>query len=156
MTSLLPILLVVHIALAISLVLPSIVLPFALRGAGAGSGGPAAAPTPGRAIRALLWLQANGTLVIGLGLAATGAGLIAALGTQLLSRPWLAVALAVYAGNLLLAFFVQRPGIRRLLGGERSEAAWRTLARRQRYVSYAMAGLTGTIGYLMSTKPELW
>jgi hypothetical protein len=161
MTSLLPILLTVHIVLAISLVLPSIVLPFALRSSS--SAGPsssadasAPAPTPGPAIRGLLWLQAHGTMVIGLGLAATGTGLLAVLGTELLAKPWLAVALLVYAGNLALAFFIQRPGIRRLLGGERSEAAWRAVARRQRYVSYAMAGLTGTIGYLMSTKPELW
>ena len=111
---------------------------------------------PGRALGGLLWLQANGTLVIGLGLAATGIGLLAVLGTELLTKPWLAVALAIYAGNLLLAFFVQRPGIRRLLGGERTESVWRAIARRQRYVSYVMAGLTGTIGYLMSTKPQLW
>lgn len=150
MTSLLPLLLTIHIALAISLVLPSIVLPFALRGAAATTA--AASPVT----RGLLWLQAHGTLVIGLGLAATGTGLLVVLGAELLTKPWLFVALLVYAGNLVLAFFVQRPGIRRLLGGERTEAAWRTLARRQRYVSYAMAGLTGTIAFLMSTKPELW
>ena len=152
MTSLLPILLAVHIVLAISLVLPSIVLPFALRGTAAGM----TTARPGRALGGLLWLQANGTLVIGLGVAATGIGLLAVLGTELLTKPWLAVALAIYAGNLLLAFFVQRPGIRRLLGGERTESVWRAIARRQRYVSYLMAGLTGTIGYLMSTKPQLW
>lgn len=150
MTSLFPLLLVVHIVLAISLVLPSIVLPFALRGAAATT----ASTSP--VTRGLLWLQAHGTLVIGLGLAATGTGLLLVLGTELLTRPWLAVALLVYAGNLVLAFFVQRPAIRRLVGGERSEASWRALARRQRYVSYAMAGLTGTIAFLMSTKPQLW
>ena len=149
MTSLLSILLTIHIVLAISLVLPSIVLPFALRGAAAATQtGPA--PTPGPVTRGLLWLQAHGTLVIGVGLAATGTGLLAVLGAELLTKPWLFVALVVYAGNLVLAFFVQRPGIRRLLGGERTEAAWRALARRQRYVSYAMAGLTGTIAFLMS------
>ena len=58
--------------------------------------------------------------------------------------------------NLLLAFFVQRPSLRRLLGHDRDPETWRARARRQRYVSYTMAGRAGTIGYLMSTKPELW
>ena len=154
MTSLLPALITVHVILAISLVLPSIVLPFALRSSEAREA--TAGPGPGPAIRALLWLQAHGTVVIGLGLAATGVGLLLALGTELLTKPWLLVALVIYAGNLVLAFFVQRPNLRRLLGVERNEAAWRAIARRQRYVSYAMAGLVGTIGYLMSTKPVLW
>ena len=83
-------------------------------------------------------------------------GLLLALGTELFARTWLLVALVIYAGNLLLAFFVQRPNLRRLLGVERNEAAWRAIARRQRYVSYVMAGLVGSVGYLMSTKPVLW
>ena len=37
-----------------------------------------------------------------------------------------------------------------------SDPRWPVLARRQRYISYVMAGLVGTIGFLMSTKPELW
>ena len=157
-TSLFPLLLLAHIALAIALVLPSIVLPFALRaGSRAGAARPEEArATPGPVVRALLWLQAHGSLVIGLGLAITGTGLLLSLGTQLLSQPWLLVALAIYAANLVLAFFVQRPNLRRLLrgfGGD--EAGWRRRARRQRYVSYAMAGLVGTIGFLMSTKPAL-
>ena len=57
----------------------------------------------------------NGTLVIGAGLAVTGVLLVLALGTQLLSQPWLLLALVLYAANLLLAFFVQRPGVARLL-----------------------------------------
>ena len=32
---------------------------------------------------------------------------------------------------------------------------WRNWARRQRYVSYVMAGLVGLIAFLMSTKPDL-
>lgn len=152
-TSLVPVLLVVHIALAIALVLPSIVLPFALRAVPAG---PLAAH-PGPTLRALLWLQAHGSVVIGLGLAVSGIGLVLSLGTQVLTQPWLLVALAVYAGNLVLAFFVQRPNLRRLVGGSGGdEASWLRRARRQRYVSYAMAGLVGTIGFLMSTKPVLW
>jgi hypothetical protein len=162
-SNLFPVLLAVHIALAVALVLPSIVLPFALRsegplGSDGGTGAGAAAPAadPGRIVRVLLFLQAHGTLVIGAGLALTGAGLIAILGGQLLSQPWLLVALGIYAANLVLAFFVQRPNLRRLLGWRGGDAgAWRARARRQRYVSYAMAGLVGVIGFLMSTKPEL-
>jgi hypothetical protein len=36
------------------------------------------------------------------------------------------------------------------------ERTWVERARRQRYVSYAMVGLVGTIGVLMSSKPALW
>jgi hypothetical protein len=150
--SLFPILLVTHIVLAVSLLLPSILLPFALRTKRA------AAESPNRFVRFLLWMQANGTLVIGLGLAASGIGLIVVLGGSLLSQPWLLVALAIYAANLLLAFFIQRPNLRRLIGVRASpdDQVWRARARRQRYVSYAMAALVGTIGFLMSTKPKLW
>jgi hypothetical protein len=150
--SLFPILLVIHIVLAVSLLLPSILLPFALRTRRA------AAESPNGFVRFLLWMQANGTLVIGLGLAATGLGLVAVLGSSLLGQPWLLVALAIYAGNLLLAFFIQRPNLRRLIGVRASpdDEVWRARARRQRYVSYAMAALVGTIGFLMSTKPKLW
>jgi hypothetical protein len=185
-SSLFPLLLAVHIALAVALVLPSIVLPFALRAEGAragtraprakgpgarsaersadGAGGAdgagnaaAAAGEAGRLVRVLLFLQAHGTLVIGTGLALTGAGLVAILGGQLLAQPWLLVALAFYAVNLVLAFFVQRPNLRRLLGWRGGdETAWRARARRQRYVSYTMAGLVGVIGFLMSAKPDLW
>ena len=150
--SLFPILLGVHVTLAIALVLPSIALPFVLRSRAApASGG------PGLAVRLLLALQSHGTVVIGAGLAVTGVGLILSLGVNLFSQPWLMVALSIYAANLALAFFVQRPNLRRLLvRGSGDEAVWKARARRQRYVSYAMAGLVGTIAFLMSTKPELW
>jgi hypothetical protein len=36
------------------------------------------------------------------------------------------------------------------------DRAWKERARRQRYLSYLMAGLVGTIGFLMSSKPVLW
>ena len=66
----------------------------------------------------------------------------------------------MYAANLLLAFFVQRPAVARLLGmrSELSDAnreRWRSWARRQRYVSYLMAGAVGVIGFLMMSKPQL-
>jgi len=81
------------------------------------------------------------------------------LGPQLLAQPWLLIALGVYAANLALAFFVQRPGLRRLLrlpsdSTDAERERWRTRARRQRYVSYLMAGAIGIIAFLMSTKPE--
>jgi hypothetical protein len=152
MPAFVPILLVTHIGLAIGLFVPSILLPFALRTRRA------AADSSNPFVRFLLWMQANGTLVIGLGLAATGIGLIAVLGSQLLSQPWLLVALAIYAANLALAFFVQRPNLRRLVGIRAAvdDGVWLERAKRQRYISYAMAGLVGTIGFLMSTKPQLW
>ncbi|HEU4920816.1 MAG TPA: hypothetical protein VFT20_13840 [Candidatus Limnocylindrales bacterium] len=152
MAQLFPVLLVTHITLAVSLFLPSILLPFALRTRRA------AAESPNRFVRFLLWMQAHGTVVIGAGLALTGVGLLSVLGAQLLSQPWLLLALAIYAGNLVLAFFVQRPNLRRLIGvrAAADDRVWQARARRQRYVSYAMAALVGTIGFLMSAKPTLW
>ena len=51
-----------------------------------------------------------------LGLAMTGLGLVGMLGSTLLEQPWLLVALAIYFANLALAFFIQRPNLRRLVG----------------------------------------
>jgi len=108
-------------------------------------------------VRTLLWGQAHGTMVLGAGLALTGLGLIVALGPSVLQQPWLAVALAIYALNLGLAFFIQRPNLRRLVGitAAPDDRLWQARAKRQRYVSYLMAGLVGLIGFLMSTKPSL-
>lgn len=148
--NLLPILLAVHITLALALFMPSFLLPLMLRRR-------PGAESPGVVVRALLYVQANGTLVIGIGLALTGLALLTVLGSSLLGQPWLLVALGIYALNLGLAFFIQRPNLRRLLRmGAGDDATWRIRARRQRYVSYAMAALIGTIGVLMSTKPTLW
>ena len=150
--SILPVLLMTHIALAVGLFLPSILLPFALRARRA------AVESESRMVRTLLWMQTHGTIAIGIGLAITGVGLLATLGFRLLEQPWLLAALSIYALNLLLAFFIQRPNLRRLIGirAAADDATWKAWARRQRYVSYAMAGLVGTIGFLMSTKPKLW
>ncbi len=150
--SLLPILLATHIALAIALFMPSILLPFALRARRA------TADSSGGFVRFLVVMQTHGTLVVGTGLALTGIGLLAILGTRLLAQPWLLVALAIYAANLGIAFFIQRPSLRRLIGVRAAgdDRVWIARARRQRYVSYAMAGLVGTIGFLMSAKPALW
>jgi hypothetical protein len=152
-SAVIPILLVTHIALAIALFVPSLLLPFAFR-ARRGSLDPEGS---GRFTRFLLALQARGTLWIGVGLAITGLGLVAALGFTILSQPWLLVALLIYAANLGLAYFVQVPRLRRLSGlrGD-ADPRWPVLARRQRYISYVMAGLVGTIAFLMSTKPVLW
>ena len=145
-----PILLVAHVILAVSLLAPSLVLPFLLRRQSA-SGQPSAL------VRLLATLQGTGSLVIGVGLALTGAGLVIALGTEILSQPWLLVALGVYAANLLVAAFISRPNLRRLMRLREPDAdGWRRQARRARYVAYAMAAATGLIGFLMSTKPALW
>ena len=145
-----PVLLVVHVTLAIALLLPSVLLPFLLRRADG---------QPGPATRALMSMQGTGTLVIGAGLAATGVAMLVVLGPELLTQPWLVVALTLYALNLLVAGFVSRPNLRRLIGLRTSradEATWRRRARRQRLVAYGMAGVIGVIGLLMSTKPRLW
>jgi hypothetical protein len=150
--SFLPILLTTHIALAVVLFLPSILLPFALRTrrATVESGSPV--------VRSLLWAQSNGTVIIGTGLAITGVALIAYLGPSMLEQPWLLIALAIYFVNLTIAFFIQRPNLRRLIGFKAAadDRLWMERAKRQRYVSYLMAGLVGTIGFLMSTKPQIW
>ena len=110
MPNLFPLLLATHITLAISLFLPSILLPFSLRARRA------ADESPNRLVRFLLLMQANGTVVIGLGLAVTGVLLVLTLGSSLLTQPWLLIALTIYAINLAIAFFVQRPNLRRLVG----------------------------------------
>jgi hypothetical protein len=147
-----PILLAAHIVLALGLVLPSILLPFALRTRRA------TVESGNGLVRSLLWAQTHGTIVLGLGLALTGVGLVATLGTSLFAQPWLLVALAIYFTNLAIAFFVQRPNLRRLVGirAAADDKTWLDRAKRQRYVSYLMAGLVGTIGFLMSSKPVLW
>jgi hypothetical protein len=134
----------------VGLLLPSVLLPFVLRR----SSGP-----PGAATRALMAMQGAGTLVIGAGLALTGIAMLVILGPELLSQPWLMVALTLYAINLVVAAVVSRPNLRRLIGLSRSgtdDAAWRRRARQQRLVAYGMAGIIGVIGLLMSTKPTLW
>ncbi len=145
--NLFPVLLIAHVALAIALLLPSVVLPFILRGG----------REPGGLARKLLALQGGGTLLIGLGLAITGAAMLLILGPSLLGQPWLLVALSLYALNLLVAAFISRPNLRRLIGmGASNGTTWARRARQQRYVAYGMAAVIGVIGFLMSTKPQLW
>ena len=150
---LLPLVLVAHVALALALFVPSLLLPFMFR-ARRGS----LAPERSNALaRTLLAIQARGTTWVALGLALTGLALVAMLGLSVLRQPWLLVALAIYGLNLGLAYFVQVPRLRSLVGlSSGSDPRWPALARRQRYISYVMAGLVGTIGFLMSTKPALW
>ena len=151
-STLVPLLLLAHITLAIGLFLPSILLPFALRTRRA------TVDSASRVVQGLLWAQSNGTLLIGTGLALTGLGLVAVLGSTMLEQPWLLVALTIYFVNLAIAFFVQRPNLRGLIGikAAADDTIWKERAKRQRYVSYLMAGLVGTIGFLMSSKPVLW
>lgn len=155
--SLFPLLLASHVILAISLFLPTFLLPFTLRTRGT-DGDPVVPRVPGRVTRGLLRLSAHGTVIIGAGVAITGAGMLALLGGAFLEQPWLLAALALYAAILGTSFFVQRPGLRRLLGlreaaSEEEKERWRVRARRQRYVSYAMGAGIGVIGWLMMAKP---
>jgi hypothetical protein len=147
--TLLPIVLAIHIGLAVGLFLPSILLPFALRTQRA------TVESQSGLVRSLLWAQSHGTVVLGVGLALTGVALLSILGPSMLSQPWLLAALVIYFGNLAIAFFIQRPNLRRLVGikAAADDALWKARAKRQRYVSYLMAALVGIIGFLMSTKP---
>jgi len=146
-----PFLLVVHISLAVALLAPSLLLPFLLRRSRPDADG-------GPVVRSLIAMQGTGSVVVAIGLALTGVGLLAILGTELLGQPWLLVALIIYAVNLAVAALISRPNLRRLvrLGRDGDDASWQRRARQQRYVAYGMAAATGVIGFLMSTKPELW
>ena len=80
-----PFLLGSHIILAVSLVLPSILLPFTLRTRRA------TVESENGMVRSLLWAQTHGTLAIGIGLALTGIGLVLTIGSGLFQQPWLLV-----------------------------------------------------------------
>jgi uncharacterized membrane protein len=152
-----PYLLMTHVVLAVSLFLPAFLLPFTMRTRGT-DGEPVVAANPGPVTRLLIWLEAHGTVIIGAGVAITGIAMLTILGAAFLEQPWLLVALSIYATVLLVAFFIQRPGVRRLLGlrqaaSEEEKERWRARARRQRYISYLMAGAIGLIGWLMMSKP---
>lgn len=152
-----PLLLTTHIVLAISLFIPAFLLPFTMRTRGV-DGEPIVGGQQGRVVRTLMWLEAHGTLIIGAGVAITGIGMLLILGAAFLEQPWLLLALSIYAAILLVAFFIQRPGVRRLLGlreaaTEAEKERWRVRARRQRYISYGMAAAIGVIGWLMMSKP---
>jgi len=159
LSSLFPLILGVHISLAIALFVPSLLLPFTLRSR---SVQPGQEPVPpGRLTRLMLWMQAHGTVVIGAGLALTGVAMVAVLGTRILEQPWLLVSLATYAIAALIAFAFQRPSLRRLLRrddvrSDADRAAWREGAKRQRYVAYFLTTAVGLIAFLMSSKPALW
>ena len=154
-----PYILAIHVTLAISLFVPSLLLPFTLRNRMVDRA--FVAEKPGRIVRALGWLQARGTAVVGAGLALTGIAMLTVLGPRILEQPWLLVSLAIYAVTAIVAFAIQRPGLRRLQarGGIATDAdreAWRAKARRQRYVAYAITTAVGLIAFFMSTKPALW
>ena len=155
--NLFPLLLTTHVILAISLFLPAFLLPFTMRTRGT-DGDPVVNTESGRFVRLLVWLEAHGTVIIGAGVAITGIAMLIVLGGAFLDQPWLMLALAIYATILAVSFFIQRPGIRRLLGlkqaaTEEEKERWRVRARRQRYISYLMAGAIGVIGWLMMSKP---
>jgi len=159
LSSLFPLILATHITLAIALFVPSLLLPFTLRSRLVNVGFDA--PQPGRLVQALMWIQAHGTIVIGAGLALTGAAMIAVLGPRMLEQPWLLVSLAAYGVTAVVAFAIQRPTLRRLVRREHIETdadreSWRARARRQRYIAYGITTAVGLIAFLMSTKPALW
>ncbi len=159
LSSLFPIILATHITLAIALFVPSLMLPFTLRNRQVAVGYDA--PEPGRFVRMLLWIQAHGTVAIGIGLALTGIGMIAVLGPRMLEQPWLLVSLATYGVTAVVVFVIQRPTLRGLARREGIETdadrdAWRDRARRQRYIAYGVTTAVGLIAFLMSTKPALW
>src|SRR6185503_7202689 len=123
--ALFPVFLVVHIVLAIALFVPSLLLPFAFR-ARRGSLNP---ERSGRSVRFLLALQARGTVWIGAGLAISGLALVASIGFDKLVQPWLLVALVIYALNLGMAYFIQVPRLRSLIGlRSGSDPRWPDLA----------------------------
>jgi hypothetical protein len=154
-----PFILATHVALAIGLFVPSVLLPFTLRNRLVDPG--YNAPPPGRGTRLMLAMQARGTAVIGAGLGLTGLAMVFVLGPRILAQPWLLVGLATYATAAVVAFVLQRPTLRRLANRdavvtEADRAVWRSQAKRQRYIAYGMASAVGLIGFLMSTKPALW
>lgn len=159
LAALFPVILATHIVLAIALFVPSLLLPFTLRNRSVAPG--AESQRPGVFVRALQWIQARGTVPIGVGLALTGVAMVLVLGTRILEQPWLLVSLATYAVAAVVAFGYQRPGLRRLeargeIVTDTDRAAWRDRARRQRYLAYAITSAVGFIAFLMSTKPVLW
>ena len=155
-SSWLPSLIVTHVTLALALFLPAFLLPFTMRTRTRDG-----EPVPGaggRFVRLLLWIERNAMLVIGVGVAITGVLMLTVLGAGFAQQVWLQIALAIYAMVLLISFFIQRPELRRMLGirtdaSPEEQAKWRTRARRQRYMSYGMAGAIGLIGWLMMAKP---
>lgn len=154
-----PFILVVHVALAIALFGPSLLLPFTLRSRSVERA--FVAQEPRFLVRALVWLQAHGTVVVGAGLALTGIAMVTVLGPRILEQPWLLASLLMYAATAVVAFAVQRPVLRRLqardgIATDADREAWRAKARRQRYVAYAITTAVGLIAFLMSTKPALW
>jgi len=149
-----PLLLIAHIGLALALVVPSLLLPFALRAQRRASPG----VEPGMVVRGLLWIETHGTGAIGLGVAATGFLLILLLGPAIVGQPWLIAALGIYTVILVVAFFVQRPALATVFGAPArpDDPIWRGRARRLRYMSYCLAAMVGAIAFLMTQKPALW
>jgi hypothetical protein len=150
-----PVLLATHVGLAVALFVPSLVLPFTLRSRRGSEG------RPGGVVRGLLWVQANGTTIIGVGLAITGISMLLVLGPAFLEQPWLMVSLATYAVTAVVVFAYQRPSLRSLLRRgpgptDEERAVWREGARRQRYIAYGVTTAVGLIAFLMMSKPALW
>jgi hypothetical protein len=111
-----PVLLVIHIALAVALLLPSVLLPFVLRRSDG---------EPGAATRALMAMQGTGTLVIAAGLALTGAAMLLILGPELITQPRSAGRTCGASSASADTAPTMRPGA----GARARSATWRTAWR---------------------------
>jgi hypothetical protein len=149
-----PLVLVAHVCLALALLVPSLLLPFAIR---AQRRAPSDAE-PGGIVSVLLWLETRGTAILGLGVAATGFILIGLVGPAIVGQPWLIGALGIYAAVLGVAFFIQRPALAAVFGqpARPDDPTWRERAKRLRYMSYGLAAMVGAVAFLMTQKPGLW
>ena len=106
-----PIVLLVHIVLAVSLFLPSILLPFTLRTRRA------TVESESRVVRRCCGRSRTARSSIGAGLALTGLGLdLDPRAGRCSPQPWLLLALASTSPTSAIAFFIQRPNLRRLVG----------------------------------------
>ena len=110
MPSYFPILLGAHIILAVSLVLPSILLPFALRARRA------TVESGSRVVQGLLWAQIARHVAIGVGLALTGSAWSRRSGRRCSSSRGCCWPSRSTSSTSAIAFFIQRPNLRRLVG----------------------------------------
>ena len=101
-------------------------------------------------------------MVIGIGLALTGIAMITVLGPRMLQQPWLLVSLATYAIAAVIAFVDPAPG--RCARSSRGTASRPTPTAPRGATAHGGSATSrtgsrsavGLIGFLMSTKPQLW
>ena len=153
MPSLLPLLIAVHVALALALLIPSLLLPFALRRRSAANVGSGASRASGGILLALRraarrssgsaspsrvsgsWRPSVSTCSRSRGCCSPSRS----TGSTLSSRSSAAPGAPSLSASALPATRPRGP-----------------FGRRAALLSYVMAGLIGGVGFLMSTKPLLW